>query len=350
MPEKKNFFSTICRVSRAFGTTLEKEGLLDLIVRSAIETMDGKAASLFMQDETRKDSLYFPIAQRGLSKDYLHMEPGEAKRAAEEILAKGYIAIYDATKDPRVHHHELKKTEGIASILVVPVMARDLVIGVLGLYTAEHRRFSSDEIEFLTALAEQGGMAIERARLVEQIRKNTELFLDLSASINSSLDIKNIMEIMTVDVARTFGVKAVSVRLLNREKKILQLVTSYGLSEAYLNKGPVYAEESIAEALQGKVVMIRDATLADGVQYKDEKKKEGIVSILCVPIKAMDEVIGVLRLYSGIPREFTEDEIMLATAIAHQGGLAIRNASLYLALKEDMQDLKQDIWSHRMWF
>jgi GAF domain-containing protein len=350
MPEKKNFFSTICRVSRAFGTTLEKDDLLDLIVRSAIETMNGKAASLFMQEENRKSPLYFPIAQRGLSKDYLHMEPSEAKRAADEILTKGFIAIYDATKDSRVHHHEMKKAEGIASILVVPVMARDLVIGVLGLYTAEHRRFSSDEIEFLTALAEQGGMAIERARLVEQIRKNTELFLDLSASINSSLDIKNIMEILTVDVARSFGVKAVSVRLLNREKNILQLVTSYGLSEVYLNKGPVYAEKSIAEALQGNVITIRDATTADGVQYKNEKIAEGIVSILCVPIKAMDEVIGVLRLYSGVPREFTEDEIMLATAIAHQGGLAIRNASLYLALKEDMQDLQKDIWSHRMWF
>jgi len=350
MPEKKDFFSTICTVSRAFGTTLEKDELLDLIVQSAIETMDGKAASLFMQDEDRKSSLYFPIAQRGLSKNYLHMEPSEAKRAAGEILKKGYIAIYDATKDPRVRNHEIKKAEGIASILAVPVMVKNRVIGVLGLYTADHRRFSDDEIEFLKALAEQGGMAVEHARLVEQIRKNTELFLNLSAGINSSLDIRHILEIMTVDVARAFGVKAVSVRLLDKEKKILQLITSYGLSETYLNKGPVYAEKSIAEALKGNIVQIRDASTAEGVQYKDEKKAEGIVSILCVPIKAMDEVIGVLRLYSGVPREFTEDEIMLATAIAHQGGLAIRNASMYLMLEEDMKNLKEDIWSHRLWF
>ena len=63
MPERKDFFSTICKVSRAFGTTLEKEDLLDLIVQSAIETMNGKAASLFMQDEDRKSPYYFPIAQ-----------------------------------------------------------------------------------------------------------------------------------------------------------------------------------------------------------------------------------------------------------------------------------------------
>lgn len=350
MPERKDFFSTICKVSRAFGTTLEKEDLLDLIVQSAIETMNGKAASLFMQDEDRKSPYYFPIAQKGLSSNYLHMEPKEAKRAADEILKKGYIAIHDATKDTRVQNHALKKAEGIASILVVPVMVRNTVIGVLGLYTATPRRFTDEEIEFLTALAEQGGMAIEHARLVEQIRRNTDLFLNLSTNINSSLDIRDILDILTVDVARAFGVKAVSVRLLDREKKILQLVSSYGLSEKYLKKGPVYAEKSIAEALKGNIVAIHDASTDEGVQYKNEKKAEEIISILCVPIKVMNEIIGVLRLYSGVPRVFTEDEIKLATAIANQGGLAIHNASLYLMLKEDIKDLRDDIWSHRLWF
>jgi signal transduction protein with GAF and PtsI domain len=158
------------------------------------------------------------------------------------------------------------------------------------------------------------------------------------------------MNIMSVDVAKSFGVKAVSVRLLDKEKKTLQLVASYGLSENYLKKGPISAEKSIAQALKGNPVVVKDAASDNGVQYKDEKKEEGIFSILCVPIKAKDEVIGVLRLYSGVPRDFTRGEIKLATAIAHQGGLAIQNASMYLMLKQDMKDLKEDIWSHRSWF
>lgn len=312
--------------------------------------MDAKAASLFMQDEDRKSPLFFPLAQWGLSPGYLHMEPSEAGRSAREVLQKGHFAVYDAMKDPRVQNHELKRAEGIASILAVPVMVSSRMIGVLSLYTADHRHFSKDEIEFLTALAEQGGMAIERARLLEQIRRNTELFLSLSEGINSSLDLKKIMEILTVGVARAFGVKAVSVRLLDDEKRLLRLIASHGLSEEYLSKGPISAEKSIAESLKGTVVVIDDASTSEGVQYREEKKAEGIVSILCVPIRALDEIIGVLRLYSGVPREFTSDEIMLATAIAHQGGLAIRNACMYLMLKEDMEDLKGDIWSHRSWF
>jgi GAF domain-containing protein len=97
-------------------------------------------------------------------------------------------------------------------------------------------------------------------------------------------------------------------------------------------------------------VVVKNATIDSGVQYRNEKKDEGIVSILCVPIKTRDKVVGVLRLYSSEEREFTEDEIMFATALAHQGGLAIQNASLYLRLKEDMKDMKEDMWSHRSWF
>jgi GAF domain-containing protein len=350
MPEKQNYFSTICKVSRAFGTTLEKDELLELIVQSAIDTMAGKAACLFLQED--RDSPYFiALAQKGLSKSYLHAEPKEAKRAAEELIKQGgYIAIHDATKNPNVENHALKKKEGIASILVVPVTVKSEVIGVLALYTAQPRRFTEDEIAFLTALAEQGGMAIEHAHLVEQIRKNTELFHKLAVGMNDNLDLKNIMGIMTEGIAQAMNVKAASVRLLDDEKKNLHLVSSYGLSKKYLSKGPVAAEEGIKEALQGYACAIDDACRAKGVQYKKEKADEGIASILSLPIKAGTEVIGVLRLYGGKPRAFTDDEIMFASALAQQGGLAIQNASYMLMLKEDLKDLKDDIWSHRSWF
>jgi GAF domain-containing protein len=350
MPEKNNYFQTFCKVSRAFGTTLKKGKLLDLIVQSAIDTMDGKAACLFLEDEQKKNDIFVPIAQKGLSKNYLHAEPKEAKRAAEEILKKGYIAIHDATQDSRVHTHDQKKKAGIASILVVPVMVKDRVIGVLSLYTGKPRIFSEEEVLFLTALAEQGGLAIERARLIDQITRNINIFNNLALGLNESLDIKQILERMSVDVAKSLGVKAVSVRLLDKEKGTLELVASHGLSKKYLNKGPVRIEKSVTEALKGKTVVIRDATANREVQYRNEKSEEGIASILCAPIKAKDEVIGVMRFYTENEQDFTEGEIMLAEAVANLGGLAIQNASMVLMLKEDMRCLKEDIWSHRSWF
>ena len=78
-------------------------------------------------------------------------------------------------------------------------------------------------------------------------------------------------------------------------------------------------------------------------------REEGAISILSIPIKNKKEVIGVLRLYSDVPREITEDEIMLVTALAHQGIVAIQNSSFHMMLKEDMDDLKDDIWICRSW-
>jgi GAF domain-containing protein len=348
MTTRNDYFRSFCDVSLAFSRTEDRKVLLDLIVENVIRTMKGKAACLFLADETKE--FFIPAAQKGLSKDYLHAGPERATQAVKEVLKGGYLAIKDATADPRLENHEAKKAEGIASLLVVPVRIHNRVMGVLSLYTGTPRDFSRDEIDFLMALAEQGGMAIEHARLVEQLRKNTRLFHDLATGMNSTLDLKSIMDILSAGIARALEVKAVSVRLLDEDKRTLRLVASVGLSENYLNKGRVSAEKSIAEALRGKPVVIKDSAKDSGVQYRKEKEEEGIVSILCVPIKAQEEVIGVLRLYSAVSREFSEDEIMLVTALAHQGGLAIRNASLVLMLQDDMKNLKEDIWSHRSWF
>jgi GAF domain-containing protein len=199
-------------------------------------------------------------------------------------------------------------------------------------------------------MAEQGGMAIEHARLFGQIKKNTSLILDLAVNINSSLDMKQILHILTAEIAEALKVKASSILLIDEEKRTLEFVASYGLSETYLNRGPLSSEKSVDETLAGNPVVIVDVQSDPRVQHKEEKKREGIISILSIPIKTKEQVIGVLRLYSGTRREFTEDEVMLVTAVAYLGGLAIQNASLYLVLEEDMKDLKEDIWSHRSWF
>jgi GAF domain-containing protein len=348
MAKEINYFKTFCKISKAFGTTLSKDKLLEMVVDSAIETMKAKAACLFLADEEK--DLFIPVAQKGLSHNYLHAKPLHAKKIVSAILKGGYLAIRDATTDPRVENHEVKKAEGIASILDVPVMVQDKTIGVLALYTSEPRDFKADEIDFLTALAEQGGMAIEHARLLERIRKNSMLFLDLANNINATLDIKMILHILTADICEALGMKGVLIRLLNKDTGNLEMVASYGLSEAFLNKGPVSVRSTQDRAMKGETVVINDVRSDERVQYRDAVLKEGIASMLVVPIKARDEVIGLMRLCSGVKRDFPEDLIMLVNALAQTGGLAIQNASMYLALQSDMQDLKEEIWSHRSWF
>ncbi|MRR38121.1 GAF domain-containing protein, partial [bacterium] len=323
--------------------------LLEMIVKSAVDTMDGKAACLFLATDETKDQ-YAAVAQTGLSKSYMHAAPGRMTPTMKLLKKDGFIHYRDAQKDERVQNPESKSKEGIGSILVVPVIVRDELIGCLTLYTAEIRDFSEKEIEFLTVLAEQGGMAIERAQLIERLRNNARIFLEMAASITASTDIKTILQTLTEDVAKALGVKAATIRLLDENRVVLRLAASYGLSEKYLKKGPISAEKSIAQALQGKPVVVKDAATDSGVQYRNEKKEEGIVTILSVPIKSRDEVIGVLRLYSAVAREFRESEITFVTALAYMGGVAIQNMSLLSMLKDDVKDLRENVWIFKSWF
>jgi len=348
MAKATNYFQTFCKISKAFGTTLSKDKLLEMVVESAIETMDAKAACLFLADQ--EQDIFIPVAQKGLSENYMHAKPTSAKKIVASVLAGGHLAIRDATSDPRVENREGKKAEGIVSILDVPVMVRDKAIGVLALYTAVARDFDADEIEFLKALAEQGGMAIEHARLLQRIRQNTLLFLDLARNINDSLDIRKILHNLTADISDALGMKGVLIRLLNKDTGNLDLVSSYGLSEAFINKGQVTVRQSLDRVMRGETIVVADVRSDAGIQYRDAVLKEGIASMLVVPIKSRDEVIGLMRLCSSVRRDYSEDLIMLVNALAQTGGLAIQNASMYLTLQNEMQDLKDDIWSHRSYF
>jgi len=172
----------------------------------------------------------------------------------------------------------------------------------------------------------------------------------MAASITASTDIKTILQTLTEDVAKALSVKAATIRLLDENRVTLRLAASYGLSEKYLKKGPISAEKSIAQALQGKPVVVKDAATDAGVQYRKEKKEEGIVTILSVPIKSREEVIGVLRLYSAVPRDFTDDEIQFVNAIAYMGGVAIQNMQLMAMLRDDVKDLRENVWIFKSWF
>ena len=237
-----------------------------------------------------------------------------------------------------------------ASLLTVALRMKDRTIGVLSLYTGERREFDSDEVEFLQALAEQAGIAIEKTRLLNRMQKLTMLFLDLASSINSSLDIQEVLSSLTENICDTLGLKAAHIRLLDEDTGSLKLVASYGLSEAFLDKGASITTETAQRALKGETMVISDATTDERIQFKELMKTEGVASMIVTPILARDQVIGVMRLYSDVQREFPSDFMVMVEALAHQGGLAIQNASMYLKLQEDKKSLEEDIWSHRSWF
>lgn len=351
MPKKEVFFHSLSKLTRELGATQNRDEMLDLIVTTAVKTMKAKAAVIFLMDTEEEDAIRNQaIAQVGLSDKYIHAGQSHAVKISPQLLKNGYMYFRDATTDKRLTNHAAKKAEGIGSILTVPVIDVGEMLGVLSLYTKEIQKFTSDQIDFLSILADLGAYAIKNATLIRKLRNNTQIFLKLAASVSASLDVKTILQAITEDLVKAMDLKAAAVRLLDEDKHTVKLVASFGLSEKYLKKGPLQADKNIAETLKGKIIAIKNVFQDEGIQYKKEKMEEGIVSMLYVPIKAQENVIGALNLYSAKQREFTEDEIMLVRAVAYQGGLAINNACLYLTMQDDINDLKKNIWSHKLWF
>jgi GAF domain-containing protein len=348
MTTEKDYFQTFCTLSQAFATVATVDELLQLIVKSATETMHAKAACLFLADH--KEDVFVPKASFGLSDKYMHANPITAKKLFVALQKIGHVQFEDATSDPRLENHAAKKEEGIASILTVEVVVNGRLIGILSLYTASQRKFTEKDIVFMKAIAANGGIALEKAQLLERIEKNSALFLELASAINSSLDIKEVLRNLSEKSCKALGMKGVSIRLLSEDTNSLDMVASYGLSEAFLNKGSVSAEKSFTEALKGTTVIVEDISKDKRLQYPKETKEEGINSMVCVPIRSREKIIGVMRLYSDSTRDYPLDFITVVEALAHTGALAIQNASMYLLLKEDKKSLEEDIWSHRLYF
>lgn len=156
-----------------------------------------------------------------------------------------------------------------------------------------------------------------------------ESYQNICRAISKSLSLEDVLNLIVTNVVKVMNVKASSVRLLNTETNRLELAAHYGLSNRYVNKGPVKYDRSIDDALSGKPVSIYDITADESSEYRQEAIDEGIRSILSVPMRFGSEVIGVLRMYISEPIEYSGDELKFVTAIAEQAAIAIVNAKVF---------------------
>lgn len=174
-----------------------------------------------------------------------------------------------------------------------------------------------------------------------------KMFRNVCKSINSSLNFGEVLTSITETTTRMLHVKGCAIFLLDEKQKRLNLSASYGLSEAYRGKGPIDAEQSIAECLSGKQVLVAYASDDPRIQYGEEAKREGIVSILSVPLSVKEKIIGVLRIYTSNPKAFSDIEREFISGLAEIGSIGIENARMHHHLQADHEKLLRDV---HQWF
>jgi len=328
--QEQKYLKVFQKVTKLTAMVLDHQQVMDTIVRSLPDLMAVDAASIRLLDaETGK---FVMGAAHGLSVEYISRFSIDTEETMEMIRSGYPVAKTDVDLELSHHDQELVQSEGIKSVLTLPIIFQDSIIGMLRLLTREKRVFTTDEISFSMALAEQVGIAISNSRMFTEMENQVNFMKEiqeLSTLVSSSLDLSAVLDTIVERLPLSLGCKGCSIRLLQSQSNKLELVASHGLSEAYLQRGQVENEKNVAAALSGSPVSIFDVRQDDRIFYKKNMEKEGIKSLLSVPIKAGNDVIGVLRILSDETRCFTSSEINFAVTAAEVGGVAIRNAKTY---------------------
>jgi GAF domain-containing protein len=326
-------------ITLAVNSSIDEDKVLSAMLERIVTELGYKAATLRLLDEER-DQLELK-ASYGLSETYLRKGAVDVGKSGidRSVLTGKWVTIEDPRHDPGFQYPGAAEQEGLASMLALPLTVRDRVIGVLHVYTAEPHEFRPAEQAFLAAIANVGAQAIQRTRMFES-------FYRFAHEINSSLDLKDVLSTLLLQSVQELNVKAGAIRLLGPKRETLHLAAAYGLSDTYIKKGPVTMSGSSIDRTvleKGKPVAISDIAEEPSLQYRQEAINEGIRSILVVPLKVRETVVGVMRFYSTQTRRFSDEAISFAVAVGDLGAVAIENAKLHEALKQRLEAMKEDV-------
>jgi len=317
-------------VTRLISMVHDPQQVMGLVVRRLPKLMDVNAATIRLLDAGT--STFVLGAAWGLSNEYLSRATIDSGEVMARLLEGRPTAKEDMGNGSDREYRAYVSREGLKSAMSLPILYKDRVVGLLRLLTKDTRKFSEAEIAFAMSLAEQVGIAISNSHMFQEMESRISFFRELrkiSRLVNSTLDLDRILEMIVDKLPRIIGVKGCTIRLLHPATNRLELMAASGLSQDYLSRGSISREDSIFKVLKGEPVSIYDAESDPRVDYHDCIQREGIKSILAVPIKNNREVIGVLRLLTAEPHFFTAAETTFALAVAEEGGNAIEKARTY---------------------
>ncbi len=327
---EQQFLDVYQKITRLTSMVLDHQEVMDAIVRSLPKLLEIDACTIRLLDNSTRS--FVLGAAHGVSLEYISREVIDTD-ATMAMVQSGYpVFSPHVDEDPSLPFRDAANREGIKSVLTLPIVFQGKLTGIMRLLIKTERSFTSDEISFAMALAEQVGLAIAHGRMFKEMEVQLDFLREiqaLSTLVNSTLDLDRILSTMVERVAITMGAKGCTLRLLNPATNTLELAAAYGVSSKYLQRGEVENERNIKMVLAGEPVAIYDLHHDQRVDYLQQMADEGIISLLAVPLKVDQEIIGVMRILTDVPRVFSSIEVQFAVTLAEVGGTAIRNARNY---------------------
>lgn len=316
-------------VSNVIHSTLDPRHALELILREAVTLMRASSGSVVLLNPTTG---FLEIhAAHGLPESAASLQ----LRLGEGVT--GWVARFG--KPARVGHVQsdpryIMVRPNVGSELAVPLEVEGEIRGVLNVDSDRRDAFSADDEQLLQELAIQAAKVIHNTWLYEQFRRKARLFeslLSVGQTINSALTLDDALTVITREACLLMEARMASLLMLDETREWLDLRASHGAGSDYIHKPRL----TVAESLLGVVVRRKKPLQVENVQtsgrYQNIEiaRREGLVSLLSVPLVFHGQAIGALNVYTSELHSFSNEEIRILAALADLSAIAIEKARLY---------------------
>jgi signal transduction histidine kinase len=314
------------KVSNLINTTLEPAKILHLLMEEVVQITEATSGSIAMIDPKKgvlniETAINIPTA---VWKD-CKLELGVGVTGYTAWTGKP-MRVDDVTRDP----HYVRLKSDIRSEMALPMVLDGKVIGVINVDSTRVAAFSREDEDLCMAVANQSAKVIETARLHEAVKAHAEQMEALFTVGNTLIQPGPLEQLLDRIVDE-------GVRLLNGKICVLMEVQEGGKlrnwaiaggSAVWNTKAPISVSESlIGQCIRrGAPLCVANVLKSKRYKYAELAEKEGLVSLLAVPVIHQEKVLAVLALYSGQTRKFRESEVQLLQLLANQGAIAIKNA------------------------
>ena len=329
-------------VSNVIHSTLEPQEALQLILSEAVGMMRASSGSLVL---INPNTSFLEIqASKGLPENAAELKLRVGEGITGWVARVGQPArVGDVTKDPRY----IMLQRNVRSELAVPLEVNGEVRGVLNVDSDSENAFSAEDQELLEALAVQAARVIQNTWLYEQLRLKARLFealANVSRTINSTLNLDDALHVVTAEACALMRAKMCSLMMLDDSHDWLDLRASYGAGDAYLSKPRLSISESLLGVVlrRKKPLQVANVQISTRYQNVEVARREGLVSLLSVPLLFAGQTIGTLSVYTGQPYNFSNEEIRILSALAELSAIAIEKARLYERIVDVEEQLRQN--------
>lgn len=320
-------------------TELDVEKLLQIIMSSAVEILNSEAGSLLLTTDDGTNDLEFKVVIGGAA-DTL---TGTRWRAGEGIVGQVArtgepVILNDTSQDPR-HAQQASPEFHTTSLLAVPMIAKDRVVGVLEILNKRDGTiFTDTDAELLTTFAGQAAVAIENARLFQmtdiqlsQRVRELEILERIDNELNRTLDLREVAAITVRSAVVNCHAEAGALGIVTGVPPYLEIVAIQGYSE---NEHPAGGEGMawpIDRGIVKRVMRSRQADLAADTTIDPdyEPSLSNSISQITVPMLSGDEINAILILETNVEPAFNLSDWAFAQRLAEHASIAIANAQLY---------------------